>query len=359
VENPQLTINYAYLHQYNIDQPRGFQEIMDGIAYHSLSATYDTVNQIYECRNDDVRSKITANEALQCHNLLKSTCQKIEDRICPCYSMSQLAKAEIRIRKGADVIDAARSCVIPTKEFDKYGLYQISDFNSNGLPCDDCTTIMFAVQNENACFDGTDIVRMINVGQRMHCFNMMQNACSSMEPLLSDVTLPILPECHDEIEYRVDLREDRDCQWVGEDLKKRCRRSDSSTGKRVFEHCRKTCGYCACKDDENFLLNGESGNNCDWVGQDPVTRCALDESVRNSCVATCSTKCCKNSEKFKLWGIPSLTCAWVSGKVGKVSQSLKGSKAPASRSNHVLCGLKSFSANCPESCGMCPATIDV
>lgn len=363
VQEPKITVNYAFLSQGHDKRNNdffGYERIIDGVVYHHLSATYDTFNERYECTREDMVFTLNAKEALMCHNLLKSTCQMMEERICPCYSLSDLVQAEQRILDGSTIIDESKSCVIPTERNDKYGVYQIGDFDTMGRPCDGCTTIMFAVQNENMCFDGTDIVRTINLSQKNHCFAMMENMCSAIDVQASpDEEESFVSACTDDAEFREEGSERRSCDWVGENPKKRCKRYDSKTGKRVFEFCRKTCGTCACRDDENFRYNGLSDQNCDWVGQDAEARCALDESIRNNCIATCSTDCCKDNEDFKYLGYPNLNCEWVSGETNsyrtKVSKSLRVDKKVLKKRNR-RCGLKVLAANCPETCGMCPST---
>lgn len=356
VEEPKLTINYAYLSGNDIDESLGFHRVIDGVVYHHLSATYDTVNKRYECSREDTTTTLNAKEALMCHNLLKSTCQNIEQRICPCYSMSDLVDAEQRILDGTTVIDETKSCVVPTERNDKYGLYEIGNYDTMGRPCDGCTTIMFAVQNENICFDGSDIVRTINFSQKNHCYTMMQNMCSSMD-IQPSPDESFIPKCKDDAEFREDGIESRDCEWVSEDSDRRCKKYDNKSGKRVFEFCRMTCGTCACQDDENFRFDNVQTQNCDWVAEDVETRCALDESIRQHCIATCSSDCCKDDESFQFWGFPGLDCEWVSGQRNdskiKVSKSAKVSKEVLAKRN-MRCKLRPFAANCPETCGMCP-----
>jgi len=359
VEEPQITINYAYLHEYNVNPLfGGFSLPIDGVVYHHVSATYDTLNKRYQCSKQDTVRTITAKEALFCHNLLKSTCQTMEQRMCPCYGMSDLAEAEQRIVDGTTVIDTSKSCVMPTERNDQYGVFEIGNYDSMGRPCDGCTTIMFAVQNENMCFDGSDIVRTINLSQKNHCFAMMQNMCSSMENQFENVSSPdvsaVVPACRDDAEFRADGNERRTCEWVSRDSKKRCKRYDNNTGKRVFEFCRMTCETCTCQDDDNFRFNGNPVMDCDWVAQDVEARCALDESIRKNCIVTCSSDCCRDNEKFGYWGFPSLNCEWLSARGG--SGTMRGSNGGGLTERNILCGLRAFAANCPETCGMCPAT---
>lgn len=351
VDEPKITINYAYLHRNDVDETLGFHRVIDGVIYNHLSATYDTVNEKYECSREDTVTTINAKEAHMCHNLLKSTCQTAEERICPCYSMSDLVQAEERILDGNTVIDASKSCVTPTEKYDKYGIYEIGNYDTMGRPCDGCTTIMFAVQNENVCFDGSDIIRTINMSQKNHCYAMMQNMCSDLD-IQSSPDMSVTPACNDDAEFREEGIEGRDCKWVSEDSKKRCNKYDDKTGRRVFEFCRMTCDSCACRDDGNFRFNGISNMDCDWVAQDVETRCALHDSIRKNCIATCSSDCCKDNENFNYLGYPSLNCEWVSGD-SKVSKTVEASNEVLKKRN-MRCMMRPFAANCPETCGMCP-----
>lgn len=360
VDRPKITINFAYLNQERADASGpGFYRIVEGVVYNHVSATYDTVNERYECSSEDTIRTITAKEALMCHNLLKSTCQTMEDRICPCYSMSDLAMAEQRIQQGTTKIDTTKSCVTPTDQYDKYGLYEIGNYDTMGFPCDGCTTIMFAVQNSNSCFHGSDIVRTINPGQRIHCQNLMQKTCSYMDALLPSLDDPSPPLCHDDADFREEGIPERSCEWVSKDARKRCKKYDAKTGKRVFEYCRKTCGTCACVDDDSFQFKDDPNQNCAWVKDDPETRCALDESIKSNCIATCSSDCCKDNEDFEYMGYSMLNCEWVragNDPKTKVSKNIKGNRNRMIRNKNIRCRLKPFAANCPESCGMCPAT---
>jgi len=311
-------------------------EEIDGIAYNYLSAQYDPNddgNNI--CGSSDTLRKISSAEAEVCYNLLKDTCEIVAERSCPCFSLGSLSVAEDSIRAGDTILDQEKSCVEPAGDHDQYGLFQIDEDNQS--------QIAFTVNGiGDMCLMDSDIAVSVNTDQGFHCKKMMTYACAALDLPKGDGGQA---KCHDDPDFLFNGNRRKDCAWVGGD-KKKCRKMNRGTGKRVFEFCRASCGYCACEDDENFHVNGQADKDCAWVADNAEDRCAM-AGVSEHCIQACShrTKCCEDNADFKWWGNHKHDCEWVAGN-GKSSKSNKRREA--------RCGKKAIAANCADTCGKCP-----
>lgn len=262
--------------------------------------------------------------------------------------MSDLALATNRVQEGSTILNEGMTCGNPNGDGDGYGLYQISDADLMGVECDSCTTHVYAVQTSNTCFDGTDIAYQINDFETQHCFSIMENTCSRLEPR---------PLCSDDPDFFYNGNERRNCEWVGNqtERKKYCNNKiHQGSYKRVFEFCRETCGYCSCEDDENFLFNGQDGMGCAWAAEENTDERCESEGVAEHCINTCSTKCCEDEPRFEYSGKSWQDCDWVAGKTSKNPKNSKNSKNPKNRTDR-LCRQRSVAVNCPDTCDKCPA----
>ena len=156
-----------------------------------------------------MRFKLDPRQAEVCMQLLQDACESTADRVCPCFSMSDLALATNRVQEGSTILNEGMTCVNPNGDGEGYGLYQISDTDLMGFECDSCTTNVYAVQTSNTCFDGTDIAYQINDFETQHCFSIMENTCSRL-----DTTVP-RPLCSDDPDFFYNGNERRNCEWVG------------------------------------------------------------------------------------------------------------------------------------------------
>eukprot|EP00554_Chaetoceros_debilis_P013833 CAMPEP_0194113194 /NCGR_PEP_ID=MMETSP0150-20130528/15612_1 /TAXON_ID=122233 /ORGANISM="Chaetoceros debilis, Strain MM31A-1" /LENGTH=493 /DNA_ID=CAMNT_0038803059 /DNA_START=45 /DNA_END=1522 /DNA_ORIENTATION=- len=262
-----------------------------------VGATYNPKRASYECRGDDIKRLISKEEAKVCFNMVKETCEKIEENICPCFDLEDLLSNAKKIEEGEYILDQDKTCrqgLAPAA----YGIV-LQDRCLSGAPF--CPIISIGVMNDYpACFSESAIVSKTSESGAKHCKRMLDTVCGGL-------TLSRLEDsqCIDDMDFKMNGSSYKDCKWLSSHPPSQiygiCRKKDRRTGKRIFETCRKTCGYCnQCEDQDNYFFNGREGSNikgCDWVGQD-LSRCVI-EGVSESCAGTCETKCCKDDTGFR------------------------------------------------------------
>jgi hypothetical protein len=306
-----ISINYVHLDAARtVFDGIPYSNRVDGVKYNHLSATFDPFKEKYECGEEDMIREISAAEAEACHTLLKDTCETLKQNICPCYSVQDLIQVEKGVVKKEVQIFGEKTCTVSKTDspFSVYGVFEVSDIDLSGHPCDKCVKNTFGIQQDGSC-SSTDIVQQAVGGQANHCRRIMDHSCAvlnfSKQAVATDAT-----SCADEAAFFKDGKPSKNCvTWVAADPKRRCKKpANKQSDKRVFEFCRETCGYCACKDE-------------------------LDAN------------CCKDDPKFLYWGLPEIDCAWASGRASQNKEKKRVSR----------CKLTRVASNCPETCGMCPA----
>jgi hypothetical protein len=354
--NSTLQLNWTYLdrseQQLRMKYPNYVR--MDGIAYNHASVTYDDGStrdgkETFQCRMEDMLILITADQARVCREQLEYACSRAQRSVCPCYSLSDLVLAEAQIFDDEIILDREMSCVRPlTREEGQYGLFQVrTEDNDKTGPWSYNRNSSFPLYTVNNSMDmchgeraqGEGRISRMYTSQALHCRRLMQESCTSLsEPYMVE------PMCTDDDIFAFKRVKTKNCSWVAEDPKDRCRRLDRRVNKAVFESCRKTCKMCACVDDPDFRL-GDPKKDCDWVKQDAPIRCRMENAAGN-CLGSCSSKCCQDNPYFRIWGKDGCDLVKDSGN--------QTSKRIMKRNNR--CARKIFANNCPFTCGRCPGT---
>jgi len=122
------------------------------------------------------------------------------------------------------------------------------------------------------------------------------------------------PFCQDEEDYFFLGDTTKDCAWVLKKWERRCEKRDTRPGfdSLVLEHCRVSCGTCACAND-NWLFQNEVGKDCEWVGKKSDRRCGKTGALDN-CRASCDIPCCGDNPDFRYDEDPEKDCFWVAKK---------------------------------------------
>lgn len=178
-ESGKISLRWAYIDPERRTKSR-FVLPVDGVKYNLHTARYSLEDPSKNlCGSEDwLMGDLTAQDAKSCFDLLKDTCEILDDVLCPCFSLGDLELAEDRIVEGELILDEGVSC---NADSTFYGLYQKSNYNSLGDLCDMCTTPLLTVNAEQGgCMNGSDIVYKINEIQTLHCLRMMNDACAAL-----------------------------------------------------------------------------------------------------------------------------------------------------------------------------------
>lgn len=332
--NGRISLAYVNVHGARDGRP-AFNGSINGVVYKHLSATFiDTPErQDFECSQEDMHRMISEGEAKACFELIEEACAETYEKTCPCYGIHNLVDAETKAKDGSLKLDKEKTCV---NDAATYGIFQFSDTNLNGLPCEDnsneCSTTLYGITKSNVpdtpnfCMSGSDELQIVNQEQTMHCQELLKDSCAILEEEPVDAEDPdndaeepdvdVGPiedaneKCKDEGTFVEEGSIERSCDWVIEDPAVRCHAVDSVSKKPNFHYCRKTCGYCACADVDE-------GNQC----------------------------CEDKSGKFEFKSGKMRSCRKV---VGRKRRNKKLGKRARKR-----CKSQNVASNCPEACGYC------
>lgn len=313
--NGRISLKYVNVHGARDGKP-AFNGSLNGVVYKHLSATFiDTPErQRFECAQEDMHRKINEGQAKACFDLIEEACAVTTEKICPCYGIHDLVDAEAKAKDGSLKLDRKKTCV---NDSSTYGIFQFSDTNLNGLPCEDnsskCSTTLYGVTESNVpdmpnfCMSGSDeLLPIVNQEQTMHCQELLKDSCAILEEESVDAN----EKCKDKGTFVEEGSTDRSCDWVSKDPSGRCHAVDSVSKKPNFYYCKKTCGFCACAD--------------------------VDEG----------DKCCEDEiGKFEFKSGKMRTCRKV---VGRKRRNKKLGKRARKR-----CKSENVASNCPEACGYC------
>lgn len=287
-----------------------------------------------------------------CTNLLNDACNTIRQAVCPCYSYVDLTTVLKKISSGSIIVDLEQTCKKNEESF--YGIFELSDHDSQGVFCENkCSNLNYAFLDSSifpSCMAGTESgypmrlrrslrpILSTNPDQGAHCASMMNELCNTF--VSDDFTTTSSFSCEDDVNFRLNGKQGRDCAWVdsvvGKRLK-RCKRRDGLTNSFVFEHCRKTCRTCSCSNDA-YLFNAQQDHDCGWVGEDPDNRCQL-YGVETNCLDTCNKKCCNDDEEH----LKTFT-----RKGMNLDEMMKDDQL-----RFYLCSRKNIARKFPMSCGLC------
>jgi len=337
--NGSFEINYAPLHleSWPGDNTEDIV-LLDKIQYRSLQVTNNS------CRgNGSENTDLNEEQANSCLEVLQDACTNtLRKSVCPCYSHVDIKTLNQRIGDVDMVLDQEKTCNADYSSTAFYGIHEISDVDLSGNSCPQCSKVSYAALKTSGCVVGNDTgapehrflrpIIQTNQFQSMHCHAMMDDMCSNLK-LSRGADLG----CEDDDEYQFRHRDGKNCPWAGEKNKElRCSKMDTvHGGKRVFESCRSTCGYCDCEDNTSFRFNASEDKDCNWVKADAANRCAL-YGVSDHCKSTCGAKCCRDDLSFQHKGF--INCSWA----GKNPKRKK-----------FRCAKKVVARNCPETCGLC------
>ncbi len=320
-----------------------FIQSKDGVKYNYLSATYDPESSVYSCTRNDYRLfDITPAEAQACMDKIQHTCDHVLPLLCEIdlpYLESLIQDAD----SGTLLLDQDQSCI--TNELEALSPTTLGIYSKDSTP----KTKAGIEKSENRYFfDSDEASDLENVDQGTHCENLISSTCSNWK-----MTREVDKSCTDDPDFVLHgniIQEDieivgdfvsgthhdiKNCEWVVDN--KRCGHKDRVTGKRAFEFCRKSCGYCNCSDNPEFRFNGQKDKDCSWVAQDSATRCLLEE-VSDACITTCNTSCCKDDTDFLYKGKDGRDCEWVGN---------------GDHNTWNKCKKKSIASQCPETCNKC------
>jgi len=352
MDRPEVIIDWASLDR---SQWPAYDKDQTPVPYQRLYAVHDTSKDNYQCGRDGEPKKIGASEALACKEILADVCtNRVENGVCPCYSLADLVRTEDRIDTG-NFIAHENTCSNKTGSFN--GIYQKGGGMMN---CETCSVFWYTHNNAGSCGHEGDIMRRTNNAQQGHCRMLMANTCKKLEaPSIPSPEPEPEPEpkplCSDSATFTFNRNSRKTCKWAGRgNSKNRCARNDPETSMRVFEHCPKTCGKCACRDDPMFFARNNKIRNCAWAGARYTRgRCRNVEGMADNCLQTCSgrsfsKKCCKDNKYFKYKNRPE-GCGWVNNYGRKDADSIM--------EQNRMCEIRSIVTNCPDTCKKCPNTM--
>lgn len=321
-------------------------DMINGISYTDLSVIYDELGSAPTtnmCSHGKPSMSLDAEQAKACHALLYEACHSIRSRTCPCFDLVALEDF-VQDAMNEDIgIDLVHSC-----KDDTYSIFIEQQVQCIKAPCPPISAVQYGVENyPQMCLnkDSANSAQNVTSQQDMHCRKLLHHLCQVIDnEIIQPNAPPMASECKDSPFYRFSNEDDLDCEWVSQDLHRRCGWFDDYAGSNVFENCRETCGYCSCVDDKDswgcFDLF-----DCTWVADNPRERCR-SEIARAHCRDTCGN-CCRDDPTFKWWRNPYYTCQWVNGK-SNLSESEK------ERRLQMLCGYNAIAQNCPSTCKKCP-----
>ena len=313
---------------------------IDGVKYNYIKAIYDPKSSYYSCTRNDMRlDYITSQQAKACIDLLRHTCDNVKPQLCG-FDVTFMESIKKSVSDGGMTLDQDMTCKQPTsREENEYGIY----------------TKHSSVKRKVAIsYDKDEIIvdsesrEVSNQEQGTHCTDLIASTCSGWKLTRNEES-----QCMDDPNFRLhaniieeeleavkDLftgtgRTVKNCEWVAEDLT-RCR-AKSKSGRRVFESCRQTCGYCTCSDNEGYRFNGQADKGCEWIKQDSSERCSL-EGASEHCKTSCGTKCCEDNPNFRFQKEEHKTCGW------------------ARKNRAQRCTKRAVAVKCPETCGLCPSS---
>jgi len=114
--------------------------------------------------------------------------------------------------------------------------------------------------------------------------------------------------CADDATYKFEGTATKGCDWVKKKPGKRCVKRDSTKeGRLIFEFCKKSCGKCSCKNEDWFYLKPK--RDCDWVAKRTDPRCSRT-GAKSNCRGACSRPCCKDDPEWMLNGNAKRDCSW-------------------------------------------------
>jgi len=235
MDRPELIIDWASLDR---SQWPAYDKDQTPVPYQRLYAVHDTSKDNYQCGRDGEPKKIGASEALACKEILADVCtNRVENGVCPCYSLADLVRTEDRIDTG-NFIAHENTCSNKTGSFN--GIYQKGGGMMN---CETCSVFWYTHNDADSCAFEGDIMQHTNDAQLNHCRMLMATTCKKLEAPSSEPEPE--PLCEDSATFTFKGIARKDCAWAGRgNSKKRCSKNDPVTGMRVFEHCPVTCGTC-------------------------------------------------------------------------------------------------------------------
>lgn len=285
-----------------------------------------------------------------CKAQLETQCTETKEKLCPCLDLEAIVRLQGRLANDPKfAIDIEKSCRKPDMDGSFFGLYQTIRNSRYDLPQIGISrTPTFDTVGD--CYQGSDAVFLIETEhQFMHCASLLDYLCSGLNiPKLEELS------CKDEEGYMKDGKVWKTCEnIIGEEghEDRSCTNNDSASEKRVFQHCRASCGTCKCMDDPKYFYNGQEDKGCDWIAEDAEERCE-DEGAAKHCIQACSSKCCIDSSERR-------------GNEGRKSK--KGKKSDRGRpergtcrwlmrnpsKNRRLCARRRWAAQCPLTCLKC------
>ncbi len=311
---------------------------IDGVKFNYLMAKSDPVNNRYSCfRNDMKFHDITFQEFEACMALLDNVCENVFPNLCK-FDVTTMEKVKESASNGELMLDQRNSCKPPQAEEEYLGIYNREAETVAALSFDQTSYIY-----------NSGPLDITHEEEGLHCKNLIDATCSAW-----DLTWEEEPYCTDDPNFilhgsPVQKVEDlisgntnvkKNCDWIAKN-KRMCTIKSRDTGKRAFEACRKSCGYCSCADNKKYLFNGQPEKDCNWIKEDSTTRCTLD-GAENNCRATCNIteKCCEDDPKFYYNKEPKRDCKWAA--MNKIRKSAR-------------CGKRPVAAKCPMACDLCPS----
>ncbi len=189
----RISLFWAYIAKEKRPDTR-FSPTINGVTYKYFTANYneqkDPSKEDLCGREDWLMGDLSPEVSKSCHDILRGTCEAMSGLVCPCFSLGDLEVAKRRIRDGELILDPDVSCTSTSRTSSDgttsssssfYGLYQKSNYNSLGDPCDMCTTPFLVVDLDNGgCMNGSDIVFKISDRQALHCSLLMNETCADL-----------------------------------------------------------------------------------------------------------------------------------------------------------------------------------
>lgn len=287
-----IDLYYTPINQDN----RPASNLVDGVNWNYISLKKDdTETGSFRCEASDTSESgilLEDDQAQACFDMIYQVCEYQFPQVCPCFDLETLANEQSLIVSGERIVDGDKTC---KEDLSVFGLVVKSN-TGHMIPCVPmCSITKFGVSpDKESCYNGTDELVRAQGARGQHCSALVGEFCSSSNILAQDDN----SRCKDDQDYLYKGLETRNCAWAGK-KKRRCRKKDTMSKKRVFQHCRATCGYCSCEhtpsgskccaDNDDWSRTRRGTNqNCSWLAKSSVKAffCGM-AIIAQKCPDTC------------------------------------------------------------------------
>jgi hypothetical protein len=324
---------------------------------------------------DAILGPYSKGELMSCVYKLEYLCYRVKteppvskEDACPCFSLEDVAATQASLREigpSKPIVDVVKSCKEPDENSGlPFGIHFKN--SKEAIRRGETHTVSAAVtlypdvgESQNKCYNGSTS-SFLTTGQQKTCLALASYMCESIK------TSTPSKACSDDTEYLHVGKKWHSCEnkfspsrnLDPEEQRKICNKFDKTSGKFLFQHCRKSCQSCTCNDDPDFRINGQEDYTCKWLWSlSPEQREPLcqDDDVATRCPTSCYDSCCKDSETFSFKPKTRKYRRKRHGRGTKSSDEKNWMTCNSiGNSNwNELCQSKNVARNCPMTCRRC------